>query len=155
MWLLLLLVRLGIHISGIPVRVARAMGSAIIRRFLWLGPMAQKGLSLAAGARSNSLARVAILLSIINFGFLMWQAWPEGTRQTIAPSRAAAENLETFRFEKTASRATELEDRIDITAGKIIELENRIRDLSREQEVQIDRLRDCINYPSPFGCRKN
>ena len=153
MRLLLLLVRLGIHIFGIPVRVALAIASAIPRRFLWLGPVAQKALSLAAGARSNSLASVAITLSIVNFGLLMWQVWPEGTGQTIAPGRAAAENLETFRFETTASGATELEDRIDTNAGKIIELEIRIRDLSRDQKFEIDRLRDCINYPSPFGCQ--
>ena len=153
MRLLLLLVRLGFYISAIPVRVVLAIASATHRRFLWLGPVAQKGLSLAAGARSNSLASVAITLSIVNFGLLIWQVWPEATGQTIAPSGAAAENLETFRIGKTASGATELEDRIDDTAGKIIELENRIRDLSMDQQFQINRLRDCINYPSPFGCQ--
>ena len=101
----------------------------------------------------NSVAKIAITLSVVNFGLLMWQVWPEGTGQTIAPSRAAAENRETFRLERTANGATELENRIDDAAGKIIELENQIRDLSRNQQFQIDRLRDCINYPSPFGCQ--
>ena len=153
MRLLSLLVRLGIQFGRIPIRLILGIASAILRRLMWLRPVAKLGFNLVAGVRSNSVAKIAITLSVVNFGLLMWQVWPEGTGQTIAPSHIAAENLETSRFEETASGTTELEDRIGNTAGKIIELENRIRDLSKDQQFQIDRLRDCINYPSPFGCQ--
>lgn len=36
--------------------------------------------------RRNSIATVAITLSIINFGLVMWQVWPEGTYTPPKPS---------------------------------------------------------------------
>ena len=147
MRLLSLLVRLGIQLARIPYRLILGKTSTILRRLMWLCPVANLGFKLVAGVRSNSLAKIAITLSVVNFALIIWQVWPEGTRQTISPSSTAAETS------RLGSGAAQLEDRIETTAGKIIELENQIRDLSRNQEFQIDRLRDCINYPSPFGCQ--
>ena len=98
--------------------------------------MAHIGLKFLKVARSNSIASTAIALSVINLGLLLWQIWPEDTAQTIISQ--PTQSSETIAF--------------DNTPGRITELENQIRDLSTEQRIQFDRLRDCINYPSPFGC---
>ena len=101
--------------------------------------MARIGLKFLVVVKSNSIASTAITLSIINFGLLMWQIWPEDTGPLITGLSQPTRNLEAPAF--------------DNTSGRITELENKIRELSLEQRFQFDRLRDCINYPSPFGCR--
>ena len=45
--------------------------------------MVQIAVNFLVIVRSNSIASTAITLSIINFGLLMWQIWPEDTAQTI------------------------------------------------------------------------
>jgi len=140
MRLIVSLIGLGIRVGGSYFRLVRrlALGSAsaIGRRLRWLSPVAKIGLNLVV--RSNSIAGIAIILSVVNFGLLMWQIWPEDTVQTITVLSQPTRNSATLGFDKTP--------------GRITELENQIRDLSREQRFQIDRLIDCINYPSPFGC---
>ena len=99
--------------------------------------MAQIGLNILVVARSNSIASTAITLSVINFGLIMWQIWPEDAVQTIISQPT--------RISETLG--------VDNTPGRITELENKIRELSIDHRFQIDRLRDCINYPTPFGCQ--
>ena len=139
MRLLVLLIGLGIHVGGFPIRLVRGTASAIGRRLRWLRPVARIGLKLLVVVKSNSIASTAITLSIINFGLLMWQIWPEDTGQLITGLSLPTRNLEA--------------PALDNTSGRITELENKIRELSLEQRFQFDRLRDCINYPSPFGCQ--
>ena len=138
MHLLVSLIRLGIRVGGFPKRLVRGGATTIRRRLRWLRPFAQIGLYFLVVVRSNSIASTAIILSLINFGLLMWQIWPQDTGQTITVLSQPTRNTETLG--------------LDNTLGRITELENRIRDLSREQRFQFDRLIDCINYPSPFGC---
>ncbi len=144
------LMRLWIRVGGFPIRLVLNRASATRCRLMWLRLVQEFGQNVLAGVRSNSIASIAVALSIVNFGLLVWQVWPEGTTTTTSSEPAAI--LETPRFAKTTIIITELENRIDNTAGRIIELENRIRDLSLEQQFQIDRLQECINFPSPFGC---
>ena len=138
MRLLVSLILLGIRVGGFPIRLVLGRASAIRRRLMWLRPVAKIGLSFLAVIRSNRIASTAITLSVINFGLLMWQILPEDTGQTIISISQPTRNSETLGFDKTS--------------GRITELENQIRDLSTEQRFQFDRLRECINYPSPFGC---
>lgn len=149
MRLLFWLIRLAIWVGGFPIRLVIWVGrflmrpvlggaSAIGRRLKWLRPVAQIGLNLLVIVRGNSIASTAIILSVINFGLLIWQIWPEDTGQTITVLSQPTENLETLEIENTL--------------GRISELEIQIQNLSREQRFQFDRLRECINYPSPFGC---
>jgi len=139
MRLLVWLIGLGIRIGGFQIKLLRVSASAIGRRLKWLSPVAQIGLNFLAVLRSNSIVSTAITLSVINFGLLMWQIWPEDTGQTITA------------FSQPAQRTVSLG--LNDTSGRISELENQIRELSTEQRFQFDRLRDCINYPSPFGCQ--
>ena len=142
MRLLLWLIGLGIRAGGFPIRLVLRLGlgtaSAICRRLRWLRPVVQIAVNFLVIVRSNSIASTAITLSIINFGLLMWQIWPQDTAQTITGLSQPTRVSET--------------PKLDNTLGRITELENQIRDLSTEQRFQFDRLRDCINYPSPFGC---
>jgi hypothetical protein len=138
MRLIVSLIGLGIRVAGFPIRLIGGTASTIRRRLRWLRSVTQIGLYFLVVVRSNSIARTAIILSVINFGLLMWQIWPEDTGQTIRVLSQPTRNSETVGF--------------DNTPGRITELENQIRDLSREQRFQFDRLIDCINYPTPFGC---
>ena len=131
-------IRLGIRVGGLPIRLVSGRASALGRRLKWLRPVASIGLNFLVVLRSNSIASTAITLSVINFGLIVWQIWPGDTGQTITSLSQPTQNLETLEF--------------DNTTGRVTELENQIRELSREQRFQFDRLRDCINYPSPFGC---
>ena len=131
-------IRLGIRVGGFPIRLVLGGVRAIVRRLRWLLPVARMGLKLLVVVRSNSIASTAITLSVINFGLIVWQIWPEDTGRTITVLSQPTQKAETLG--------------LDNTSGKIIELENQIRELSKEQRFQFDRLRDCINYPSPFGC---
>ena len=131
-------IRLGIRAFGLPISLVRGSASALGHRLKWLRPVAHIGLNFLVVLRSNSIASTAITLSIINFGLIVWQIWPEDTERTITGLSQPTRNAETLGF--------------DNTPGRITELENQIRELSREQRFQFDRLRDCINYPSPFGC---
>ncbi len=133
------LIGLGIRVGGFPIKLVGVRTRTIFRRLRWLRPVAQFGLNFLIVLRHNSLASTAITLSVINFGILMWQIWPEDTGKTMVEFSQPARNSETLGFENTPRRVTELE--------------NQIRELSREQRFQFDRLRDCINYPSPFGCQ--
>ena len=142
--------RLWIRVGGFPIRLVLNRASATRCRSKWLRLVREFGRNVLGGVRSNSIANIAVALSIVNFGLLVWQVWPEGT--TTTPSSEPAAILETSLFAKTTNAKSELENRVDDTAGRIIELENRIRDLSLEQQFQIDRLQECINFPSPFGC---
>ena len=128
------LIGLGFRFGGFPIRLVLGIARAIRRRLRWI---AQIGLVVV---RSNSIARTAIILSVINFGLIIWQIWPEDTEQPITGLSQPSRNLETLVF--------------DSTPGRIAELENEIRDLSREQQFQFNHLIDCINYPSPFGCQR-
>ena len=139
MRLLVSLIGLGIRVGGYPIRMVLGTASAIRRRLMWLRPVAKIGLSFLAVIRSNRIASTAITLSVINFGLLMWQILPEDTGQTITVISQPTRPSESIRF--------------DNTPGRITELENQMRELSIDHRFQIDRLRDCINYPSPFGCR--
>ena len=132
------LIFLGIRVGGFPVRLLLGRVSSIRGRLTLLRPVAQAGLKLLVAARSNRIASIAITLSAINFGLLMGQIWTEDTEQTVTRISQPPPILET--------------NDSDDTSARITQLENQIRDLSREQRFQIDRLRDCINYPSPFGC---
>ena len=132
------LIRLVIWVGRIPIRLVFRGAGAIGRRLKWLRPVAQIGLNLLVVVRGNSIASTAIILSVINLGLLIWQIWPEDTVQTITVLSQPIENVETLEIENTL--------------GRISELEIQIQDLSREQRFQFDRLRECINYPSPFGC---
>ena len=138
MRLLFSLVGLGIRVGGFYVRLVGGRARTIHRRLRWFRGVIQFGLNFLVVLRRNSIASTAITLSVINFGLLMWQIWPEDTGQTITGFSQPARNSETLGF--------------DNTPGRITELENQVRELSREQRFQFDRLRDCINYPSPFGC---
>ena len=142
MRLLLWLIGLGIGVVGFPIRLVlrlvRGGASAIGRRLSWLHPLVQIALSFLLVLRRNSLASTAITLSVINFGLLIWQIWPEDTGQTITVLSQPAPESETLGFDRAL--------------GRITELENQISELLREQRFQFDRLRDCINFPSPFGC---
>ena len=139
MRLLLSLIGLGVRVGGFLVRLVGGIARTILRRLRWLGPMAQFGLSFLVVLRHSSLASTAITLSVINFGILIWQIWPEDTGRAIVEFRQPTGNSESLGVDNTLRRVTELE--------------NQIRELSREQRFQFDRLRDCINYPSPFGCQ--
>ena len=139
MRLLFWLIGLGIRVGGFPIRLVLGAARAIGRRLRWLLPVARMGLKLLVVVRSNSIASTAITLSIINFGLLMWQIWPEDTGQIITDLSQPPRTLETPAFDNTSVRITELED--------------QIRQLSVEQRFQFDRLRECINFPSPFGCQ--
>ena len=141
MRLLVLLIGLGVRVGGIPIRLVCGTASTIFRPLSRLRPVAQIGLHFLVVVRSNKIASIAIILSVINFGLLMWQIWPEDAEQTITVLSQPARNSETVEF--------------DNTPGRITELENQIRDLSMEQQFQFDRLIDCINYPSPFGCQRH
>ena len=138
MRLLVLLIGLGIRAAGFNIRLVRGGASAIGRRLRWSRQVAQIGMKFLVVVRSNSIASTAITLSVINFGLLMWQIWPEDTGQTITVLSQPTRSSETLEF--------------DNTHGRITELENQISVLLSEQRFQFDRLRDCINYPSPFGC---
>ena len=138
MRLFISLIVLGIRVGGFPIRLVLGRASAIRRRLMWLRPVAQIGLKLLVILRSNSIASTAIALSVINLGLLMWQILPEDTGQTITVLSQPTTISETLGF--------------DNTSGRITELENQIRELSGELRFQFDRLRECINYPSPFGC---
>jgi len=144
MHLLVSFIRLGFRVGGFPIRLLRGRASAIRRRLRWLRPVAQIGLDFLVVVRSNGIASTAITLSVINFGLLLWQIWPEDTVQTIISQ--PTQHSETLGLDNTL--------RLDNMTGRITDLENQIRDLSMEQRIQFDRLRDCINYPSPFGCRR-
>ena len=137
------LIRLGIRVGGFPIRLVLGGANAIFRRLFrhlrWLRPVAQIWLNFLVVLRRNSIASTAITLSVINFGLLIWQVWPEDAGRTITAPSEPTRNTETLGF--------------DNTSRKITELENRFRELSTEQRFQFDRLRDCINYPSPFGCQ--
>ncbi len=137
MRLLVSLIGLGILVVGFPIRLVHGGANAILRRLKWLRPVARIGLKFLVVARRNSIASTAITLSVINFGLLMWQIWPD--EQTITGVSQPAQNSETLGLDNMPRRITELE--------------NQIRDLSIDHRFQIDRLRDCINYPSPFGCQ--
>ena len=132
-------IRLGIRVGGFPIRFVLGIASVVGRRLKWLRPVAHIGLNFLVVLRSNSIASTAITLSVINFGLIVWQIWPEDTGRTITVVSQPTQKAET--------------PGLDNTSGKIIELENQILELSREQRFQFDRLRDCINYPSPFGCQ--
>ena len=138
MHLLVSLIRLGFRVGGFPIRLLLGRASAIRRRLRWLRPVAQIGLDFLVVVRSNGIVSTAITLSVINFGLLLWQIWPEDTVQTITVPSQPALITETLEFDRTP--------------GKITDLENQIRELISEQRFQFDRLIDCINYPSPFGC---
>ena len=138
MRLLVWVIGLGIRVGGFPIRLVLGAVWAIVRRLRWLRPVARMGLKLLVAVRSNSMASTAITLSIINFGLLMWQIWPEDTGQVITDLSPPTTTLETPAVDNTSLRLTELE--------------NQIRQLSVEQRFQFDRLRECINFPSPFGC---
>jgi len=146
-------IRLGIGVAGFPIRLLRGIASKIRRRLTWLGPLARIGLNFLAVVRRNSIVSTAITLSVINFGLLMWQIWPEDTAQTITSISQPTGNSETLEFLSTAGRNSETLE-FDNTSARITELEKQVRDLSREQLFQFDRLRDCINFPSPFGCQQ-
>ena len=139
MRLLVSLIGLGIRVGGFPIRLVRGIASAVRHPLRWLRPIAKIGLNLLVVLRSNSIASTAITLSVINFGLLMWQIWPEDPGQTITELSQPTPVAQTLEFDKTS--------------GRITELENKIRELSMEQRFQFDRIRDCINYPSPFGCQ--
>ena len=132
-------IRLAISIGGFPIRLLGSGAIAIGRRLTWLRPVAHMGLKFLVILRSNSIASTAITLSAINLGLIVWQIWPEDTGQMITELSQPTQVAETLEFDKTS--------------GRITELENQIRELSREQRFQFDRIRDCINYPSPFGCQ--
>ena len=138
MRLLVWLIGMAIRVASFPARLGLGAVRAIGRRLRWLRPLVQIALKLLVAVRRNSVVSTAITLSVINFGLLVWQIWPEDTEQTMMGLSQPAQPPE----------ATSLDD----TQGRITELENQIRDLSREQRFRFDRLRDCINYPSPFGC---
>ncbi len=137
MRLLVSLIGLGILVVGFPIRLVHGGANAILSRLKWLRPVARIGLKFLVVARRNSIASTAITLSVINFGLLMWQIWPD--EQPITGVSQPAQNSETLG--------------LDNMPGRITELENQIRGLSIDHRFQIDRLRDCINYPSPFGCQ--
>ncbi len=139
MGLLFSLIRLWIRVGGFLIRLVGGIAWTILRRLRWLRPLAQFGLNFLAVLMRNRIASMAITLSVINFGLLMWQVWPEDTGQTMTGISQPTGNSETLGFDNTPRRVTELE--------------NQIRELLREQRFQFDRLRDCINYPSPFGCQ--
>ena len=139
MRLLVLLISLGIRVVGFPKRLLLGSAGAISRHLRWLRPVAQTGLKARVFLKSNRIASTAIALSVINFGLLIWQIWPDDTGPTITVLSQPTSNVETLQF--------------DDTSGRITELENQIRDLTRDQRFQFDRIRDCINYPSPFGCQ--
>ena len=139
MRLLVFLILLGIRVGGFPIRLLLGIAGAISRHLSWLRPVAQTGLKAVVSFRSNSIASTAIALSVINFGLLIWQIWPDDTAPTITALSQPTPPAETLQLDNTSERITELE--------------NQIRDLSRDQRFQIDRIRDCINYPSPFGCQ--
>ncbi len=138
MRLLVSLIGLGIRVGGFPIRLLGNAAGGIRRRLSWLRPVGQVGLRFLVAVSSNRIASTAIMLSVINFALLMWQIWPEHTGQTTADLSQPART----------SQILQLDD----TPGRITELENQIRDLSRDQRFQFDRIIDCINYPSPFGC---
>ena len=139
MGLLFSLIGLWIRVGGFLIRLVGGIARTILRRLRWLGPVAQFGLNIPVSLRRNSLASTAITLSIINFGILMWQIWPEDAVGTTVEISQLTRNSETPAFDNTPRRVTELE--------------NQMRELSREQRFQFDRLRDCINFPGPFGCQ--
>ena len=141
MRLLFLLIGLGIRIVGLPIRLVLSTSRTIYRLLSRLRPVAQIGLYFMVLVKNNRIASVAIILSAINFGLLMWQIWPDDPVQTITVLSQPAPISETVD--------------LDNTSGRITELENQIRDLSREQQFQFDRLIDCINFPSPFGCPRH
>ena len=141
MRLLVLLIGLGFRAGGIPIRLVRGTVSTIFRLLRRLRPVAQIGLRFLVVVRINKIASTAIVLSVINFGLLMWQIWPDDAGQTITVLSQPTRNSETIE--------------VDNTPGRITELEKQIRDLSTEQQFQFDRLIDCINYPSPFGCQRH
>ena len=138
MRLLFWLIGLGIRIGGFPIRLVHCATRRIRRRLSWLRPVAQAGLFFLVAVRSNGIASTAIVLSLINLGLLVWQIWPEDTVQTITVLSQPTPISETLEFDRTP--------------GRITDLDNQIRDLISEQRFQFDRLIDCINYPSPFGC---
>ena len=139
MGLLFSLIGLCIRVGGFLIRLVGGIARTILRRLRWLGPVAQFGSNILVVLKHNSLASTAITLSIINFGILMWQVWPEDTVEKTVEISQPTRNSETPGFDNTPRRVTELE--------------NQIRELSREQRFQFDRLRDCINYPGPFDCQ--
>ena len=141
MRLLVSLIGLGIRLGGFPIRLARGTARMIRRRLGWLRPIPRVGLYFLAVVRGNGIASTAIILAAINFGLLMWQIWPDDKGQMISSLSQPTRNSEAFEFDKTP--------------GRLTELENHIRDLSIEQRLQFDRLIDCINYPSPFGCQRH
>ena len=138
MRLLVSLIRLVFRIIGFPITLLGGIAGTILGRFRWLRPGAQIGLKFLVVLKSNSIATTAITLSVINFGLLMWQIWPEDAGQTITVISQPTPTAETLE--------------IDNTPGRIAELESQIRNLSEEQLFQFNRLIDCINYPTPFGC---
>ena len=135
--LLVALIELGIRSGRFPIRLVRG-GASAMRRTKWPRATAKIGLHFLAAVKGNNIASTAIMLSVINFGVLMWQIWPEGPEQAMT---VLSQPVETPNPAAT-----------DNTPGKLTELENQILELSREHRFQIERLRGCINYPSPFGC---
>ena len=135
--LLVSLIGLGIRVGGFLISFVRGSARAICR-LRWLRLVAQIGLNVLVAVKGSRIASTAIALSVINFGLLMWQIWPEDAEQTMTVFIQPTQIPETVA--------------LDNTAGRITELENQILDLSREQRFQLERLRDCINFPSPFGC---
>jgi hypothetical protein len=89
--------------------------------------------------RRNSIATVAITLSVINFGILVWQVWPEGS---YTPPKSSP----WFGYSAPSG------DFRDVTEERFRRLE---RELNGVQGIggEIDRLRDCISSLRSDGDR--
>lgn len=80
------LVMLGIGVGGFLISIVvgraltRVVGRALTRlRIRVVQTLKNQRLNPLAVVRTNSVASIAIFLSVVNFGLLMWQIWPEGT----------------------------------------------------------------------------
>lgn len=113
---------------------------------------------IPAVARGNSIASIAIMLSVVNFGILMWQIWPEGSYTP--PSQRFSYSAPSGDFrDVTEQRIRQLERELNATQRELSDVRgfsfggSSIPDLERE----IQGLRECIRsrdqgYGLFLGC---
>ena len=119
---------------------------------------ALKPLRAARRNRFGAIAVVAIVLSVVNLGILIWQIWPEGSYTPPDRPRTGAPSGD-FR-DVTEQRMRQLERELGnvqnelsgvrgfgIGGGRISDLEGEISEL----RSCVDRLRSGRDY-LPFGC---
>ena len=121
-------------VAPLLIIVIGVAGFRRTRRYRW-----QFRLGIPTVVRRNSIASIAIMLSIINFGILMWQILPEGS---YTPPDTP------FRY------STPSGDFRDVTDQRIRGLERQLSDIQGgglfnrsivEMDRAIDSLSDCVN----------